>query len=27
VGMDEKTITRYIEAQGLEDKGQTRFAW
>lgn len=27
VGCDEKTIARYIERQGLEDKGQTKFAW
>ena len=27
VGCDEKTITRYIEAQGREDKGQTTFVW
>lgn len=27
VGSDERTIARYIEAQGLEDKGQTRFVW
>jgi putative transposase len=27
VGCDEKTIKRYTEAQGREDKGQTAFVW
>ena len=27
VGADEKTIQRYIEMQGQEDKGQTAFDW
>ncbi|OGM01633.1 hypothetical protein A2480_00285 [Candidatus Uhrbacteria bacterium RIFOXYC2_FULL_47_19] len=27
VGCDETTIRRYIEAQGQEDKGQTKFVW
>ncbi len=27
VGCDEATIQRYIQAQGREDKGQTKFVW
>lgn len=27
VGCDEATIQRYIQMQGLEDKGQTKFVW
>ena len=27
VGADEATIKRYIEMQGQEDKGQTKFDW
>ena len=27
VGCDQKVIQRYIQHQGLEDKGQTKFVW
>ena len=27
VGLNEKILRRYIEAQGQEDKGQTKFVW